>query len=141
MKSQVSAMTAFVLLAVAVVSVGCDTVKPPPAGRDDPLPIAAYPKVEIASGLHEYLVVEKPIVDPATPQKPMKVTVPVRSVADVSINTQYQFTFFDAMGRPVKNSPSGWRYANIPRRTQLFYEAGALDTDAVDWRLRIRSAR
>jgi Protein of unknown function (DUF1425) len=141
MRSQVNTIVASLLLAAALAFAGCDTVKPPPAGRDDPLPIAAYPKIEISSGLNEYLVVEKPIVDPATPEKPMKVTVPVRSVADVAINTQYQFMFFDAKGRPVKNSPSGWRYANISARTQLFFEAGALDTDAVDWRLRIRSAR
>jgi uncharacterized protein YcfL len=130
-----------ILFAVTLLPLSaCDTVKAPAGVRQDPLHSTAYPQIVILGGLSEWIAGDRPIIEPATPDKPMKVTVPIRSQADAGLNVQYQFTWFDAQGRPI-GQPGGQRFVNIAPRTQVFLEGSPLETTAVDWRLEIRPGR
>ncbi len=139
----------YMLLAMAVVLVGftflggCDTVQAPHAGRVDQLPIDDYPKVSVAKKLHRHLRLSPPEVEQGSHDRPMRVTVPVRSLLDRrSINVQYRFEFFDEVGRPIdRQSEHGWRLKELTPRIQTFFDGNALDVNAADWRLTIRSAQ
>ena len=119
---------------------GPDNVKAPQTIRTDPL-AGAYPQNIALSGLHNRIVIGQPMVDPAQSDSPMKVTVPLRSVADGTIRVQYKFIFLDGRGRPVRSNLDGWRYQVIAARAEVFLEATSMDTDAADWRLEVRPAQ
>lgn len=126
---------------IGFMAAGCDHVKAPPAGPGDLLPAEAYPQIVASEGTSLALRFSRPIVDPSTPERPMHVTVPVRSIEDdYPLNVQYQFQFLDGQGRPLGNSNS-WRFMNLRPREQHFLEGRALDPAAADWRLIVRSAR
>lgn len=134
---------AMLTVAAAMIFVGgCnkDNVQGPQGVRSDPL-AGGYPQNVALSGLHNGIVIGKPIVDAATEDQPMRVTVPLRSVADRTLRTQYKFTFLDDRGRPVRSNRESWRYQVIAPKAEVYLEANALDTDAVDWRLEVRPAR
>ncbi len=130
---------AVLCLLVVTALAACDTVKAPHALRTDPLG-GAYPQNVAIEGLHKYVVVDQPIVDGPTPNRPLNVTVPLRSVSEGVVNVQYRFEFLDRAGRPLRSS-SGFKFATLEPRTQVFLESNALDTNAVDWRLLVRPSR
>ena len=133
--------TLLALLGALAAFPGCETDrKAPPTPSLDPTPIESYPRVVALDGLGPFLGVSAPTVDRSTAA--MRVTVPVRSLTDEGelLRVQYRFVFLDDRGRPVEPEES-WRYVVIPWRTQVFMDSNALTSDAVDWRLEIRSAR
>jgi len=92
--------------------------------------------------MNELLVTDEPIVTPGTATQPMSVTVPLRSVyEDGTLKIQYQFTFLDDRGRPIKAQTHGWKYATVPPLARIYAEAGAMDTNAADWELIVRPAK
>jgi hypothetical protein len=135
-------MIVVAMLAAGICLGGCnkDNVRAPEGIRTDPL-AGGYPQNVALNGLHNSLVVDQPIVEPRSADRPMRVTVPLRSVAEGTLRVQYRFILLDDRGRPVRSNQEGWRYQVIARRTQVFVETSALDTDAVDWRLEVRSAQ
>jgi hypothetical protein len=114
-----------------------DTIRAPASPAPDPI-AGAYPQITMASGLSGLLAHSGPIVEPSTPNRPMRVTVPVRSIQDGPTRTQYQFTWLDSAGRPL--GVSGWKYELVPPRMERFFEASSLTTQATDWRLEIKIA-
>lgn len=128
------------LAATALLSVGCDRAKAPPAGRVDELPAGQYPHIVAADELAPKLVFGPAIVDASTTDHPMRVTQPGRSLHDKQVRVQYMFEFLDDRGRPLKSN-LGWRFMNLEPRREVFFEAAAMDTAAVDWRLVVRPAR
>ena len=129
-------------LTVSLLTPGCqqDQVQAPQAIRSDPL-AEGYPQNVALNGLEKVVVIGKAIVEPATSSRPMRVTVPLRSVVDGAVRTQYQFIFLDDKGRPVKSYRENWHYQVLADHAQVFLEGAALDTDAVDWRLEVRPAQ
>ena len=134
------ARLASLLLLPLIGSISCDSVKAPHGGGADTIGPGTYPQIVVLDKLWDYLGFDRPIVTASTDSAPMKVTVPVRLIADAATNIQYQFSFFDAQGRPL-NPPSGWRFLTVEGRTQRHLEGSALSTTAADWRLEVRSAR
>jgi uncharacterized protein YcfL len=130
----------FVIGLCAALLVGCDPVKAPHAGRPDQLPDGTYPRIVTTEKLRKWIVFGERIVDPATTDKPMRVTQAARNIEDYAISVQYRFEFFDAAGRPLKSN-LGWRYVRMPSRQEVFFEGAALETAAADWRLSVRPAR
>jgi hypothetical protein len=124
------------------VTFGCqNATKAPFTPRPDPV-AGNYPRQVTVDGLHEVLVVGQPVVQRSTPDQPMRVTVPVRSVFDHGpLNVQYQFTFLDDRGRPLRGGDSGWRFQRLEPRAPAYFDANAMDPAAADWNLVIRSAR
>ena len=130
-----------ILLTAGLGLTACkDTIKAPPSMAQDPLPGRAYPQNVAIEGLGKVLVYGDPVVDPSTADRPMSVSVPVRSAGDDILNIQYRFQFFDAQGRPLKSN-LGWRFMNLDPKVQVFLQATSLETAAEDWRLQIRPAR
>ncbi len=141
---------ALTLTALLVIVTGCDTTRPPSGAKYDPVRIEEYPQVELDTRLHDALVMDRPVVDPATHDRPMKVNVPIRSFVDKPLNIQYQFTFFDEAGRPMRDGGRGWRFIHVAPRSQVFMKANSLETfteqaatrgeNPSSWRLIIRPA-
>lgn len=120
---------------------GCNNPElPPPGVKQDKLPEGAYPSKVAIEGLDKVIVARDAIVQAATEATPMRVTVPIRSTGNVIHYIQYRFEFLDREGRPVRSN-QGWRFMSLEPKIEAFVDAGALDTDAVDWRLQIRPAR
>jgi hypothetical protein len=133
---------AAVVGAIGLGVIGCgDKVKAPPAGKRDLLSPDAYPRNVVTDKLDKAIVFGEPAVDEATDKKPMRVLQPVRNTANYGVSIQYQFEFFDSTGRPLTKTQQGWRYARLESRVEKFLEATALDANAADWRLVVRSAR
>ncbi|MFN0206794.1 MAG: DUF1425 domain-containing protein [Planctomycetota bacterium] len=132
--------SALLLASAALFLTSCDTVKAPHGGGPDTIGPGTYPQIVVLDKLWDYLGFDRPVVTPATDSTPMRVTAPVRLISDANIHIQYQFSFFDAQGRPA-GQPGGWRFLTIEARTQRHLEGAALSTQAADWRLEVRSAR
>jgi uncharacterized protein YcfL len=119
---------------------GCSTA--PATPRQDPISAKQYPKVVVEGQLAQWLVVDynEVLVDHATAEKPLRVTVPVRSLSTATEMTiQYKYRWLDADGRPVGEAE--WRTVKISPTWQDRFTANALTTKASDWRLEIRSGR
>lgn len=129
------------VLAAASLLMACqhDPVKAPGAGMPDPLFADEYPQIVVTDQIADYMGFHRPVVD-VQPGKPMSVVVPARLINDYAINVQYRFIFMDSAGRPIE-PVMGFTYMRMPGRVQQFMRGAALDTNAVDWRLEIRSAR
>ena len=119
---------------------GCESYNAPPTGVADTLPPGVYPKNVVVDGLADGIVFGDPIVTPSTETKPMRVVVPVRSIADYPINIQYQVQFFDTSRRPLVTN-QGFRFMNMAPRVEQFMDVSALDVNAVDYRVLVRPAR
>ncbi len=119
---------------------GCRTSTLPPAAQGDEVALANYPRVVVLDGLQPFIAISEPSVTRGSDQ-PLRVSVPVRAVTQhEELNVQYRFLFFDEHGR-VLEPEMVWRYERLPSKAQRFFDAGAMDQRAVDWRLEIRPAR
>ncbi|MCC6427890.1 MAG: DUF1425 domain-containing protein [Phycisphaerales bacterium] len=136
-----SGYLALSLLSAALALPGCDTVRAPYAPAGDPLPASNYPKVAyLDKELPGMLVADPAVVIVDRPEgRPMKVTVPLRSVVEHTMRLQYQYTWRDSLGRPV--GQSGWIFTRVEPRVQVPFQANALSMDATDWRLEVRFER
>jgi len=125
------------LLAVLVLLFDLAGCTGPFAGKKEHL---LHPKIAVQQyDLQQNLYFGEPIVDPGTPDRPMRVTVPVRADENFAVNIQYMFEFFDERGRPLASS-AGWMRQSLTPGMQVFLDGAAMETKAVDWRLKVRSA-
>lgn len=129
-----------VTVAVALPLAACqeDHVRAPFTPAADPLPGEYYPAITLEPALNGVLVVDpnRIMIDPASPERPMRVQVPIRSLADRMVKVQYEFQWFDAQGREVGRS--GFKSEQFPARQQVMLTANPMRSDAVGWRLEIR---
>jgi hypothetical protein len=132
------AMTAAAMTGLAACA--SDPAKSPPYAQRDTIPLGSYPQIAPTEGLAPHLGFEQPIVEPGTPQRPMHVTVIVRSRADYALEVQYRYIFFDKLGRELRSN-QGWTFKHLEPRLQTQLQGGALETAAESWRLEIRPAR
>ncbi len=117
---------------------GCDTVRAPGSATPDPLPNVAYPKIEAAEGLGEYLSYGDVKV---TSQKPLTVQVPIRPRTESEdLRVQYRFIFLDQFGVAL-NPDAAWTWRKLASRRQDFLSGNAMTSKATDWRLEIRPSR
>lgn len=114
----------------------------PYAGKPDLVSNDEYPQIVASRYTYKNLRFGPPVEEVGTPEKPMRVTVPVRSTFKrTDLNIQYRFEFLDFAGRPLQRSGvTEWRYKALPPRNQVFLDANALDVGAKDWRLEVRLA-
>lgn len=130
-----------VLALTAGMLVACQNDKAPPAVEGDTVTRFDYPNITAEGGLARYLRYGEPVVVPSDDVRPMRVTVPVRSVWDkYALNVQYRFEFFNDRGQPLKTNQS-WRYTQLQPRIQAQFDGAALEGSAREWRLIIRPAR
>jgi uncharacterized protein YcfL len=127
-------------LGLLITAAGCqDPVMAPYAGQVDLLPAQEYPQIAVDKGLAKFLAFDRPNVQ-GGPDKPLSVAVPTRLLYDGNVNVQYKFIFLDRSGRPLKPAMDP-RYLLLTPRVQVMLSGAALDTNAVDWRLEVTSAK
>lgn len=132
-------------IGLSVVMLGalsaCQT-NTPYGAQPDNVAHGSYPRIVVEAPLNQFIGVDYNgiVVDQATPERPLAITVPVRSLApERRMNVQYQFTWLDADGRQI--GQGGWRYIVMEPRSQERFMGNAMDNRASDYRLEIRSAR
>ena len=129
---------ALALLTALLAACTPNPATPPPAGMADMLPSRDYPQIVATSGLQPFLAFDRPNVQVA-PDRPMSVVTGVRNLDPLAVRVQYRYLFFDRTGRPI--SPTmDFQYVRLPGSgVQTFLEGKALDTNAVEWRLEVRT--
>ena len=130
------------LLAVPVLACvfgGCATPQEPFQPRADHIPIEQYPKITTTYELSRYLVIAQPTV---VQDGVLRVIVPVRMTSRPGewAKVQYRFMFLDARGVPLTVQPD-WQPVTLEPQQQVFMSGNAMDSNAADWRLEIRSQR
>ena len=137
-----AAMVAALVAGIALGLGACTPTPSPntPPGSPSPDPLPGYPQIVVMDGLGPWLVAEPGIIE-HPPGGLLRITQPIRSASEnTHIRVQYRFIYLDAQGRPMR-AQEEWRYMVIPALTQVFMDGNALSSEAVDWRLEIRSAR
>lgn len=131
----------FSLVVLSAGVVGCDPQRVPPGARRDPLPAGGYPVITVEAGLQPFIGVDDANVKvtEGSIERPMTVSVPIRSLADNQAAIQYEFTWFDKEGRELRRG--GWKFTALEPRLQKQLQGNAMDSQSAGWRLEIRSAR
>ncbi len=136
-----TAPMAIVLSLSALTLVACDKTKAPYGAEPDAVTRSTYPSVTVDGSLSDTTAVDYPAIvyDQPTPDRPMSVTVPMRSRADYDQVIMYQYRWFDAQGRQVGQSE--WRREVLPARRNAMLKANALNSSATAWLLDVQRGR
>ena len=130
-----------VVCALAVtLMVGCQTQQgAPSSGLGDPWPAPVNdPQITVLSpDLQQWLRFHPARIE-LDPGRPMQVEVPVRNLADRQYLVSYRITFYDAAD--VEVSTMGWRLEAIDARQTSRLTAGAMSSEAVNYRLEVKWA-
>ncbi len=121
-----------------VVLAGCGSTAPP-AANIDPYSGQAYPNITVEPKLQPWIVFRPAVVEKS---EAMRVTVPIRLATTTQnpIAVQYKFTFKDGNGVPLRVQ-SDWKYLQLEPNMLRDLQGSALDSNAADWYLEIRSGR
>ena len=120
--------------------VGCQSHPgAPSSGLGDPwLAPVNDPQITLLSpDLHQWLRFHPARIE-LDPGRPMQVEVPVRNLADRQYLVSYRITFYDAAD--VEVSTMGWRLEAIDARQTSRLTAGAMSSEAVNYRLEVKWA-
>ncbi len=131
-----------VVCALAVtLMVGCQTQQgAPSSGLGDPWPAPVNdPQITVLSpDLQQWLRFHPARID-LDPGRPMQVEVPVRNLANRRYLVNYRITFYDA--GDVEVTPTmGWRLEAIGAKQTSRLTAGAMSSEAVNYRLEVKWA-
>ena len=127
-------------LALGVLSIGaCQNQPLPPSSDPMTLPFPATDQVLRLGDLGPKLRVDHPTVIDAR-DRPLTVSVPVKSVVDYDLKVLYKYQFYDVDGRRL-SPEAGWTYLTLVAQAPVFFEGSALDDSAVNWRLIIRPSK
>lgn len=143
-QSTLTARTALCLVSVAFLCgmPGCaqDKVRGPSTANIDQLAPENYPKLVIEEPALAKVMAVTParVVVDRPADRPMSVTVPVRSIADNTMRVQYRYIWFDDKGREVRTGE--WRREVFAPRVERQLQGAAVDMKSTDWRLEVRSA-
>ena len=136
-------MISTLALATAAAFVGgCKTQHPvpPAAALPDSYPAQAYPTITVEHVLQPHLFVDYDnILVEEGYNTPMRVTVPLRSGATDQFLIQYQFTWYDAGGRLLREG--GWRMLAMEPGMRREVSGNAVSGEAKGWRMEIRLSR
>ena len=129
-------MKQLAILALLLTLIGCNTVRPPKVGRDDPYEAS---QMHFASEeLRRDTAVSKPIVS-RDQAGLLFVSVPIRSAVDKTIYVDYRVTFFDQTGQEV--GKTSWSHmtleSNVPQRITV----NSTTTRATDFQMDFRYSR
>ncbi len=126
---------------VLTVLVGCQPHAAPPAGLGDPWPAPANdPQITVlAPELQEWLRFH-PARIRHDADAPMQVEVPVRNLAERQYLIDYRIRFYD--DNDLELPPTmGWRFLAIDAKQTARLTAGAMSSEAVNYRLEVKWAQ
>jgi len=138
--NRLSATTVLELL-VLVVLVGCQPHIAPPAGLGDPWPAPANdPQITVlAPELLQWLRFHPARIRQDV-DTPMQVEVPVRNLAERQYLIDYRIRFYD--DNDLELPPTmGWRFQAIDAKQTARLTAGAMSSEAVNYRLEVKWAQ
>ncbi len=126
------------LLLVTILAGLLTACEAPPAIEHDRYSGPDYPKTVAIEGLDDVVRGGDAVVSQPG-NRPMTVSVPLRSVSSNYKNVQYRFQFFDSTGMPLAPEME-WAFLRMPPKAQVFVKGSAQDTIATTWRLIVRPA-
>ncbi len=124
----------------ALVLAGCRTGVAPSVGLGDPYPPPFNdPQISVLSPkLHKWLAFHPARIEMDS-DKPMQVEVPVRNLTKRNYQIDYRFLFFDKHDMELRPTMA-WRFANLSPKQIVRLRAGALSTEAINYRLEVKWA-
>lgn len=123
-----------VIFLVAVI--GCNSVRPPKVGRDDPYEAQ---QIHFASEeLRRDTAVSKPVVS-RDPAGLLVVSVPIRSAIDKTVYVDYRVTFFDQTGQEVGQTT--WSRATLESNVPQRITVNSTTARAADFQMDFRYSR
>ena len=137
-------MTRWYALFALLTALGCQNPQhsaSPSPGLGDPYPAPLNdPQISVLEPeLQQWLRFHPARID-HEPGRPMQVHVPVRNLTDNKYLIDYRVVFFDANDLQL-DPPMGWRFLALNPRETARLTAGALSSDAVNYRLEVKWAR
>lgn len=125
------------LVSLGMSAGGCERVKAPIEGRNDPYGI---PQINFTDNeLRRRTAVQKPMVSRDESGNLVHVTVPIRSTSKRQLSVEYRTTFFDANGATI--SSTTWfpktLAPNVPDRIQV----NSTNERAADFQIDFRPAK
>ena len=122
-----------ILLAAACLPllVGCEAT--PVAAPADPYGGSEYQQIVLLQEIKGDVRCDTPVVI-QRPDAPLHVSVAVRNVTHDDMWVQYQFTFKDRNGQPMRPEHA-WQRVELRSSMQVTLEDSAGDNGAVDWNL------
>ena len=128
--------TAAVLFTLALS--GCKTDIAPSVGLGDPYPPPVNdPQISVLSPELQKWLAFHPARMELDGDKPLQVEVPVRNLTDRNYPIDYRFIFFDKHDMELRPTMS-WRFQNLSPKQVVRLRAGALSTEAVNYRLEVK---
>ena len=123
---------------VALVLAGCQTDIAPSAGLGDPYPPPINdPQISVLSPELQKWLAFHPARLEMEVDKPLQVEVPVRNLTDRNYQIDYRFLFFDKHDMELRPTMA-WRFANLSPKQVVRLRAGALSTEATNYRLEVK---
>ncbi|MEZ6243534.1 MAG: DUF1425 domain-containing protein [Phycisphaerales bacterium] len=131
---------AFALAALAPI--GCQQQHVAPAGAErDPLPVELYPDIVVDRGLEHVIVsdVDRIVWRAGSAGQPARLAVPIRSLSDYDVHTQYRILWYDDTG--VEIGATQWRFTTLAPQVEQQFQGNSTSAKAQAWRMEIRVAR
>jgi len=142
-------MNSFRILAVAsalaiasLPHAGCKQQRVAPAGAErDPLPVELYPDIVVDAALQGVIVsdVDRIVWRAGSAGQPARLAVPIRSLSDYDVHTQYRILWYDQSG--VEIGATQWRFTTLAPQVEQQFQGNSTSSRAQAWRMEIRYAR
>lgn len=135
MKRIYSTLGLLAMMTAAVgVAGGCESTAVVPGQYDE---AAVYPNITLQEGdLQQRLGFQEPIIS-ETETGMMKVTVPVRARSSETLHVEYQVTWLDSDGAPIRPQMN-WEPLRLEPRQPRYVAASASSDEAENYSLHFR---
>ena len=142
---RIACLLATITLATTLACiVGCQTIDTSPgAGRGDPYPAPVNdPQISVLNpDLRQWLGFQPAaITNQHTPDRKMRIEVPVRNLAERQYLIEYRYLFYDANGMELE-PVMGWQMVPLDPKQVQRLKGQALANEAEGYRLEVRWAR
>ncbi len=121
---------------------GCQQQHVSPAGAErDPLPVELYPDIVVDRALERVIVsdVDRIVWRAGEPTRPASVAVPIRSLSNYDVHTQYRVLWYDDSG--VQIGATQWRFVSLAPQVEQQFQGNSTSGKVQAWRMEIRVAR
>ena len=128
-------MKSFLMLMVLALSVGCERVRPPVQGRNDPYDRA---QIHVDPDLRGETAVKAPIVMRSASGNNLHVQVPIRSTSG-QLSVEYRVIFFDENGTEINRTT--WFPKTLSPRVPDQVIFNSTSSRAADFQVDFRKAK
>ncbi len=125
-----------------VIAGGCAQQRVSPAGAErDPLPVELYPDIVVDRALERVIVsdVDRIVWRAGEPNRPASLAVPIRSLSNYDVHSQYRILWYDNSGTQV--GATQWRFVTLAPQVEQQLQGNSTSGRVQAWRMEIRVAR